>query len=142
MSAGCEPYTGSHIRLGLAPGITKPGDVIPTLLSTYRRIRYEPKWYDAVACVDAANRLRIQNLPMVAAAIGSVSSPSEELRLIRNFFVHRGENTATNVRRYPPLSHISHLDLESLAGDKIYPGITRMEQWGSGLRLIAIAAIQ
>lgn len=142
MSAACEPYTYSGIKLGRAPGIRNTTDVIPKLLSTYQKAKYEPKWYDAVGCIDAANRLKIQNLHTISSSFGSVSSPSEELRRVRNYFVHRGKNTAALVRKHPSLAHISCLKLESIVGDRVYPGISRMEYWVNGLRLIAMAAIQ
>jgi hypothetical protein len=142
MSAGGKPWTGSRLRLRLAPGIRKPGDVIPLLLATYKSPAHEPKWYDSAACIGAAKRLKIQNLSTVSGAIGSVPSPADELRRVRNFFVHRGREAAIQVRTCPSLSSVPRLDLESLAGGKVYPGTTRMEQWVNQLRLIAVAAIQ
>lgn len=141
MSAGYEPYTRSGVKLRLAPGIKKPADVIPVLLSKYKKARYEPKWYNAIDCCSAANQLLIQNRSTIIAALGATSSPSNEVRLVRNFFAHRGKDTADLLRSHLSSVGTSSICLEDLAGEIISPGIMRVEHWVNDLRLIAEAAI-
>ncbi len=75
------------------------------------------------------------------SALGASNSPAEEIRIVRNFYVHRGKDTAALVQSHPsfrnrPLNWMSLLS--HLAG----PGVTRMELWVVRLRSVARAAIQ
>lgn len=98
LSAGCKPYTATGSWLALAPGITCRKDVIPKLLSTYNKTKYEPSWSTAAKCLDAAQRLATPNLSTVTAAVGATNSPAEELRNVRNFYAHRWQDTALKVK--------------------------------------------
>ena len=76
------------------PDTNSPTSVIPILLGL-KRLRWEPKWATAAACIDAAQVLNIQNLTSVSAALGAANSPAEPLRHIRNYFAHRGRGNST-----------------------------------------------
>lgn len=143
LSAGARPYTATGVRLSTAPGVNRIADVIPTLLSTYRRPRrFEPRWARPPECIDAAQRLRIPNLSTVAAALGATNSPAEEIRPIRNFFAHRGKNSANEVRVQSFFTSMDKVNVESVAGKLVPPGIIMFELWIVNLRLVATAAIQ
>ena len=75
--------------------IAKRSHVIPTLLGTYKKKQYEPKWEKATECIDAAYRLHIANFATVSAALAATNSPAEEIRLVRNFYAHRKHGAAT-----------------------------------------------
>ena len=142
LSAGGKPYTANGVRLSAAPGINHIPDVIPTLISTYRRRRFEPKWARATECIDAARRLNIQKFSTVAAAIGATTSPAEDLRPIRNFFAHRGKDSANRVRMQNFFAATDKVRVESVVGRLVPPGITLFESWIVNFRLVAQASIQ
>ena len=141
-SAGCKPYTANGIQLPLAPSIRRKSEVISVLFNTYQRRRFEPKWARPSECIDAARRLNIANLGTVSATIGATNSPAEDLRLVRNFFVHRAENSANEIKAKNLLATGIKINLENTAGVIVTPGVTMMESWIIDLRNIAEAAIQ
>lgn len=140
-SAACAPTTAAGVLIPRAPGIRRRRDVIPVLLATYRKRVFEPRWAAAKEAIDAAQRLRIANLGTVAAALGAMNSPSEEIRLVRNYFAHRSESTVAEIRAHPSLGGRA-LNWKALASDQVGPGVMRIEQWIIRLRAIAEAAIQ
>jgi hypothetical protein len=142
ISAGGRPYTNSGVRLGLAPGVREIRDVIPTLMSTYRRRTFEPNWARPHETIDAAQRLRIPNFSTIAAALGSVNLPAEDMRPFRNFLAHRGRDTAIEVRNQSFMRGIPRVCVEFTAGDLVQPGVTRFEQWIINFRLVASSSIQ
>lgn len=142
ISAGCNPLTVRGTQLARAPGIKRRTEVIPTLMSTYSRRRYEPNWAQATECVDAAQRLRIRNFSTVSGAIGAVGSPVDDLRRVRNFFAHRGKGTVDQVQLCTFYVPSLNFDLESLVGQIVHPGTTRMESWIVNMRALGEAAIQ
>ena len=97
-SASREPIDISGATIPLAPGIASPVDVIPTLLATFAKKRFEPRWYDASECIDAAQRLRLANYRSISTALSITPSPADDLRTVRNFVAHRNKQSALNVR--------------------------------------------
>lgn len=121
--------------------ITKKHLVIPTLLSTYKKRSFEPRWADAKECIDAGQRLVIANVSTVAAALGAINSPADDIRRIRNFYAHRGMDTArdalaTNVFSNLTCPEIFDLALYTTGGNRV------IESWTSSLSLVAVAACQ
>jgi protein-S-isoprenylcysteine O-methyltransferase Ste14 len=81
------------------------------------------------------------NLPTVAAAIGAINSPAEEIRHVRNFYVHRRRGAAQkalSTGHFPHSRHPVVFELTSYASG----GKTVIESWIDGLILIATAAAQ
>ena len=124
-----------------AAGITNYSMVVPVLLSKYKKRRYEPKWGTAVECIDAAQRLSISNLATVSGALGATNSPDDTIRRVRNFYDHRGNETAQEASATGLFSNPSHPVVFELT---VYKpgGETVLESWVSELKNIAIAAIQ
>jgi len=139
-SAGYRPRDSTGARLPYAPGVHHPRDVIPTLLRTYRRKRFEPRWGDATQAIDAAQRLAIPNLTNVSSALGSSSSPADDLRVLRNFFAHRAKDTAILVRGRTWCPHNARLTALALAAQPSPGGILLYERWIIELQAIAYAA--
>jgi hypothetical protein len=127
MSAGCAPYTATGLYLHRVSGVKGRTSVIPKLISTYPKRHYEPRWHSASECIDAAQRLKIANFSTVANALGATSSPAEDLRHVRNFFAHRGKNTADQIRSRSFYRAYMDITIEDLLGQLISPGITLME---------------
>lgn len=140
---------GHTITLGgvqLSPSnaaIRSHSSVIPILLSTYRRRGrvFEPKWADAGECVGAARRLSIMNLSTVAAALGAVNSPANDIRRVRNFYAHRRKDAAmnaaaTNLFSNPLRPIVFELASYTQGGDRV------IESWVTRLIDVAMAAAQ
>src|SRR5271156_1740337 len=97
-SASEQPFTVGGARLPLAPGIAGRNDALRALRAVYTKFPWEPRWFDAQACLRAANILRIANYSTVSSGLAVSPSPVEDLRRLRNFLAHRNEGTATEVR--------------------------------------------
>ncbi len=98
LSAGACPFTARGSRLPLAPNIKSLNEVNPVLMSTFKKRSIEPSWARPIDAIDAAQRLKIANYHTVAAALGALNLPAEEIRPLRNFFAHRAINTALEVK--------------------------------------------
>lgn len=124
------------------PNITTRNSVMPLLLSMYRkRRRYEPRWGDAKECVDAAQRLAINNFSTVSAALGATNSPAQSIRFVRNFYAHRKQDTAANAATTNLFSSPSCPTVFELA-NYVTGGSRVIDIWVTGLVLVAIAAAQ
>jgi len=123
------------------PSIKSKADVIPVLITLYPKKRTEPNWYASSECIDAGQRLRIQNLSSVAAALGAVNSPADRLRNIRNFYAHRREETARKAIQAgnftgPHSPRVFQLNAFTTGGGTV------LESWKDELIAIATAALQ
>ena len=140
LSAGARAVTQSGVRLPLAPNINTRADVLPVLRMTYRTPpRYEPKWAIAAQCIDAAQRLRVQNLGTLSAALGAANSPADELRLVRNFLAHRTEEARRPLQVHPVFAAIRNCAIECTAGMVMAGGVLRFSVWVRGLNAVAQA---
>lgn len=124
-----------------AAGITSRSRVIPVLLSKYKKRKFEPKWADANECIDAAQRLAVSNLASLSAALGASNSPADSIRRVRNFYAHRGFNTAseagkTGLFANPLFPDVYQLSMYSSGGSTV------IESWVSGLVNVGTAATQ
>jgi len=142
-SAFGRTQTLSGLSLGPSnPSIRRKGGVIPLLISTYSgRVQYEPKWGQATASIDAAQRLAVQNLPTVSAALGASNSPAEEIRWVRNYYAHRKRGSAIKATTSVPFTHPLHPNVFELARFTS-GGITIIESWVSNLLTVAVSACQ
>jgi hypothetical protein len=138
---------GNTVTLGGAtlakslPAISNRASVVPVLLSTYKRNRYEPDWDRANDCVDAGTRLAISNLSTVAGALGATNSPADQVRHVRNYYAHRRQGTcdrALATGYFPNLNRPIVYQLNAYTTG----GITVMQSWIDGLLTIATAAVQ
>lgn len=121
--------------------VTRHSLVVPTLLATYKKRRHEPRWADATECIDAAQRLNIKNFSTVSAALAATNSPADKIRRVRNFYAHRGEDTAddalsTSIFSFPTRPEVFDLAAYTSGGARI------IESWVSDLILVATAAAQ
>ncbi len=141
-SAGGNGVTESGIHLPKAPNITGDGDVIPKLISTYKKRSNEPSWFSAKECIDAAKRLNVQNYQNILVSIGSSNSPSEDIRIVRNFYAHRCKNTAEKIRNRHWFDYKMRLRPEFILEFKVTGGISMFELWIIQLQAVAKSAIQ
>ena len=140
LSAGCRPITLNGARIPFAPHISGRNDVLPRLRSLYPRTRgnWEPRWYIANECVNAAQRLNISNFVAVSTGIGLTPSPADHLRCMRNFLAHRGERTAIDVRRIAQsLGSHQGTKVDVILSQPTHPGMTVFEKWARDLQNMA-----
>lgn len=145
VSAGARPVTVASGRVGRAPGISSVTDVLPTLRALHPKVPpgWEPRWGRAADCLAAARDLRIGNFPTVSAAIGVTPSPAEDLRIVRNFYAHRGEVTVSQARGVAVRvgmsgkSHPDHIPVFLARG-----GLPVYELWIVDLMEVAEASVQ
>ncbi len=138
-----ETLSGTLLTASSLPSITSRAQVIPTLLSTFKKKKhlYEPDWDRADQCIDAGRRLVIQNLSTMAAALGAVNSPADEIRHVRNFYAHRRQDSCANALStncFPVLRRPVVFRLN----DYTTGGTTVIASWIQRLLAIAVAAVQ
>ena len=137
-------HTSTLGGLYIGPGssnIKSRALVVPVLLSTYKKQQYEPKWEKATDCTDAAKRLNVANLSTIAAALGAINSPADDIRNIRNFYAHRKQGSASRALAtgyFPGSSKplVRQLTSFTLGGNTV------LETWINGLVDTAVAAMQ
>ncbi len=145
VSAYRQPLTAQGVSVTRVVGLSRRRDVIPALLSTYKKKRNEPAWAIPTFCIDAAQRLGVSNYGEINSGIGlSISpSPTDQLRHVRNFVAHRSEETAQNVRQ---VARDLRLPIEpqayAVASFSVKPNFTENENWAMQLRMMAGLAIQ
>jgi hypothetical protein len=144
ISASERPVTAAGTLVPLAPGISRRSDALNALHVVYTRPPYEPKWFDAQACLRAASILRLNNYASVSGGIGVTPSPLDDLRALRNFLAHRSQMTATGVRdtairnSLPPKSGV----IAILQSDSTNPGMTILQLWVKQLQTMALIAVR
>jgi hypothetical protein len=144
-SAGSHAYTASSMRLPRAPHVSALSDVIPRLRSLYPKKPpwWEPRWGDITECLAAAKALAIVNYATVAAALSATPSPVDDVRILRNYFAHRSEETSRKAidvgRKLGAAGKIRPVDVAVLI---VGPSETVFNQWVSQFLGIAEAAIQ
>ena len=125
----------------IIPAVVKRrSDVIPVLLATYKKTRYEPKWERATDCIEAARRLNIANIGTLSAALGASNSPAEEIRLVRNYYAHRRQGASALAIACNVFVGSSPIVFDLAAYKNA--GETFLESWVNGLMLVATAASQ
>ena len=143
ISAYAKPITAQAQQVQRAPQIKKRNDVIPKLMSTYRKRRFEPRWYDAAECLDAAKRLKISNFSVIMSGLGISPSPVEDLTYVRNFFAHRSyENAQRVVDITTQLNLSTALRPDLIVIETVPPGVSVFGKWVSQLHTMALYSIQ
>ena len=134
--------TLTGILLARSPLVTGgEGSVIRALMGTYRTKKSEPKWFDSTECIEAAQRLKVQNLMAIAGGLGATTSPANILRSIRNFYAHRGRRTAREAGQYGIFAKPELPDVFEL-GALARPGLSHLDAWILGLTDTLRAAAQ
>jgi hypothetical protein len=141
-SAACRPRSQTLGRLPRAAGVNQRGDVLGLVQKLYGRPTWwEPNWGRPGASIDAAKRVGIQNYAIVSAALGSTPSPFEDIRRVRNYVTHPGEDTASEFRSVVRLLGVTGRPTpEEFVSTTIPPGISVFESWVASIGLIAEAA--
>lgn len=147
-SAYAKPLTAQGNRVPRAPGVQRRDQVIPKLLATYKKRSQEPYWYLTNQCLDAAGRLKVSNYSALSSGIGisfpdMSPSPNDQVRLVRNFFAHRHQESAGKALEIARNLHIPGITHpRSLVIATVPPGISVFRMWANRLRLMAYLSIQ
>jgi len=145
LSSYCNPVTMSGNILPRAPKVRNRNDVIPVLIGTYPRGKppnWEPRWGIPTECIEAANKLKLANFKEISAGLGATPSPVDDLRIVRNFFAHRGQNTKQRVQNIILNLGLSKtISLIDLLHYLFPPGVSLFNIWILELRKLARAAV-
>lgn len=144
-SAVSRPVTVAGLHLPKAPNVQRRRDVLPLLrLSFGRRQKppwWEPHWGIATDAIDAAQRLQVANFASISGGLGALGSPAEDLRRVRNFLAHRGEDTYSYVEALSARLRLPHESRpDQLIQYMVPPGVPVFEFWVVQLRVVAQAA--
>lgn len=137
--------TMGGVNLPSRTGPTGEAVALTALRATYtgkqkKSGNWEPKWFDALAAIDAARRLAVPNFNSVVAGIGITPSPLDELRAVRNYFAHRGRETVTRLAPFVPAG-VSDAAVHALITGTTLGGAMVLERWASELDTMARAAV-
>ena len=147
-SAYAKPLTAQGNRVPRASGVQRRDQVIPKLLATYKKRSQEPYWYLTDQCLDAAGRLKVSNYSAISSGIGlsfpdMSPSPNDQVRLVRNFFAHRHQESADKALEIARNLHIPGVTHpRSLVVATVPPGILVFRLWVNRLRWMAYLSIQ
>jgi len=137
--------TRAGLVLPRATNLPPSNEVVSHVRSLYGwRVPREPHWSIASGfgnAIDTCTRLGVANLDDISAALGAVSSPAEELRLVRNYLAHRNSDTAS--RALATLSGYGIVQMNTadiILRTRTSGGDTIYEDWVNGLSLVAFAA--
>ncbi len=144
ISASEQPITLNGTLLPLAPGIKCRKDALSALRVIYNRPPWEPKWFDAQACLKPATILRISNYASMSGGIAVSPSPLDDLRTLRNFLVHRSEQTAADVQTVAKKLHLPVTTgaIAILLSNSGTTGTTMLELWVRQLQAMAQVAVR
>lgn len=130
---------GTILGANLHANLTNKNQVIPHLLSLYKKRTYEPNWHRASECINAGELLRIQNLANVSAALGANNSPAEEIRHVRNFYAHRNKDTWAKAQSTGCFTNVNPTVFD--LNQYIEGSITVIDSWKQRLLAIAESAL-
>lgn len=102
---------------------------------------WEPKWFDPIQTLDAAKRLSIPNIGSVTVGVGLTPSPLDELRAVRNYFAHRGEETSKRLAAHV-MCHPSDSDAHRFISQLTLAGVPALVRWTAEIDTMAWAAAQ
>lgn len=141
---GVQTLGGAKIprRLGDASEQAALNALRATFTGAARKSKHwEPKWFDPNQAIDAAKRLGLPNLVSLSGGIGLTPSPLDELRAVRNYFVHRGRESADRLSLHlsaHPTETSAHLFVSQLT----LAGVPAFVRWTAELDTMAWAAAQ
>ncbi len=98
LSASGRAYTASGLSIPSTMGFTGVNDVRTWLVAQRPNRNRELDWHVSQIATNWSQRLGINNQRTVIAALGSTNSPEQQVRVYRNFIVHRTQETANRLQ--------------------------------------------
>lgn len=136
---GCVTGSGRRLPRGAYASLNEAALLART--NSRGKVGNEPRWHDAVVALRVAQTLKPANLGEISAALASVGSPSEMLRLARNHFAHESSQECWDKfaasawpRGRSRETVWDHLD------EVVVAGRSRFNVWIDDLQSIALAA--
>lgn len=135
----CTTVGGSILPKGKY--VAEAEALIAAKTSRKGKIGVEPRWHDARESVATAKKLSLGNYLTYSAAISSLSSPADQIRLVRNFFAHERSDCAEKLMA--SAGFVSGMDLSPTGVTGFVISDSRMvfEFWVDELQLIAAASV-
>lgn len=140
LSASGQAETSSGTPLPATMGFTGVGDVRTWLVANRPSRNRDLDWHVAATSTHWSQRIGIANHSTVTAAIGSTNSPEEQVRIYRNFIVHRTKETADRLRRENHRRGLSPSSLAMLPSETMSGGIPLFTRWVLDFQLVAKVA--
>jgi hypothetical protein len=141
--------SGTVIRAG-KHGVLRQRDALSLLRRQWSKggmpTWWEPYWFRVDAATTAITILAPENGADVVAAIGSSANPIDDLRVVRNFAVHRLPSTAAQAdavrvaNRSAPWRQPCDIIAAAARGGS--PGELLFDAWCRRLRVVAAAAVK
>jgi hypothetical protein len=141
LSAYASPLSSSGNIIPPVTGVISEADVDDKLKTAQLKPK-DIKWGDPPQCIRAVNAIGTSNKSNISAAIGVSPSPVDNLRRVRNYFAHRNRDTLLKVSPVLSFYGITSPDPIAIIVEIIPPGISRLEDWITDLRIIAESSIQ
>lgn len=143
LSASGRATTYNGVILKKPKGINSFSDIKRILINEAPKMRNGPNWAITDQCINAAKKLNIENYQAISLSFGATGSPSDDLRIVRNFFVHKSSKEAAlkikSASWYRP--HMK-LCVEDILFRRMLGGDFVVNFWIDRLLLIAQLAIQ
>jgi len=118
---------------------TDPLNFIYSLSNRYNPTT-PPSWGIASELIGIARRLGLANYSTVSAAIGSINSPAETVRISRNYIAHKNKLTANKaINSLRTYGATSSLDIDKILLTRTARGVSVFEDWRNGLVTIAFS---
>ena len=139
---GVRTLSGRHIpaRRGLVSDRAALAELRATYTGKLKKSQYwEPKWFDPIEAIEAAQRLKIPNVAEVVAGLGLTPSPLVEIRAARSFVAHKGQESASRLR--PHGVRPTSPEVDAFMTSPTRGGAPRFERWVSQLDVMAFAAV-
>ena len=140
LSASGRAVTSSGVRLPARRGFSRTGEVRSWLAANRPNPNRDLDWHVASTSVHWSQRIGIANHTTVTAALGSTNSPEEQVRIYRNFVVHRTKETAERLRRDNFRRNLAPRSLSSLPLEVTAGGVPIFARWVKDFQLVAKVA--
>jgi len=99
-----------------------------------------PSWGISSELIGIARRLGVANYSTISGAIGSINSPSEVIRITRNYIAHKNALTANKaINSLSVYGAVSPLDIDAILLRRTARGVSVFEDWRNGLVTIAFS---
>ena len=136
-ASGCAK-SGSGVIVSSAHGFTNEAQVEIWLGKNLGS--RDADWHVSQQSISWAKKLKVSNYGNVASALGSTNSPETEMRIYRNFIVHRNRHTAGKVKSHPTIGSIPVTEIHTIPEEYSLGGKRVFEDWIDRFLLVAKVA--
>lgn len=136
----CSTRSGRHIIKSNIGSVANASILAKT--QSNGKIGLEPRWHDATVAVRVINKLKPINSVEIISALGSVGSPADSLRIVRNHFAHESSfDCWQKLNAIPWFGSKNSRDVWAYLNELQIGGRSRIDLWIDDLQAIASAAV-